>query len=64
MNTNTGPSIKPSRAVSAAVALILGLSAAQAENSGASKHYVLPATSENVQWGWYDINEKPKLTIK
>jgi acetamidase/formamidase len=64
MNTNTGPSIKLSRAVSAAVALILGLSAAQAQNAGASKHYVLPATPENVQWGWYDINEKPKLTIK
>jgi acetamidase/formamidase len=24
----------------------------------------LPATPDNVQWGWYDINEKPKLTIK
>jgi len=64
MNTNTGPSIKPSRAVSAALALILGLSAAQAQDAGASKHYVLPATPENVQWGWYDINEKPKVTIK
>ncbi|HXI49448.1 MAG TPA: hypothetical protein VNH39_12780, partial [Steroidobacteraceae bacterium] len=64
MNTNTGPSMKPTRAVAAAVALILCLSAAQAENAGTSKHYVLPATSENVQWGWYDINEKPKLTIK
>ena len=28
-----------------------------------SKHYELPATPDNVQWGWYDINEKPKLTI-
>src|SRR6267154_1081534 len=64
MNTNTGPSIKPSRAVSAALALILGLSAARAQDAGASKHYVLPATPENVQWGWYDINEKPKVTIK
>ena len=25
---------------------------------------VLPATNENVQWGWYDITEKPKLTMK
>jgi acetamidase/formamidase len=28
-----------------------------------SKHYTLPATPGNVQWGWYDINEPPKLTI-
>ncbi len=30
----------------------------------ASQHYVLPATPENVQWGWYDPKEKPKLTIQ
>ena len=29
----------------------------------ASKHYFLPATPENVQWGWYDLKEKPKLII-
>jgi acetamidase/formamidase len=29
----------------------------------ASKHYFLPATPENVQWGWYDPAEKPKLVI-
>jgi acetamidase/formamidase len=28
-----------------------------------SQHYSLPATPENVQWGWYDPAEKPKLTI-
>jgi acetamidase/formamidase len=28
-----------------------------------SKHYTLPATAENVQWGWYDPGEKPKLVI-
>jgi len=28
-----------------------------------SQHYVLPATPDNVQWGWYDPNEKPKLRI-
>ena len=28
-----------------------------------SKHYSLPATPENVQWGWYDPTEKPKLVI-
>ncbi|MGH9712364.1 MAG: acetamidase/formamidase family protein [Candidatus Acidiferrales bacterium] len=27
------------------------------------KHYVLPATPENVQWGWFDPNEKPRLTV-
>jgi acetamidase/formamidase len=29
----------------------------------ASRHYVLPATPDNVQWGWYDLGEKPKLTV-
>lgn len=28
-----------------------------------AKHYFLPATSENVQWGWYDPSEKPRLVI-
>jgi acetamidase/formamidase len=28
-----------------------------------SKHYFLPATPENVQWGWYDPSEKPRLVI-
>lgn len=27
------------------------------------KHYTLPATKENVQWGWFDVNEKPRLTV-
>jgi acetamidase/formamidase len=27
------------------------------------KHYNLPATKENVQWGWLDATEKPRLTI-
>ena len=31
--------------------------------TGTSKHYTLPATAENVQWGWYDLNEKPRLTV-
>src|SRR6266436_9444874 len=31
--------------------------------SRVSRHYFLPATPENVQWGWYDPNEKPKLVI-
>jgi acetamidase/formamidase len=27
------------------------------------KHHVLAATPENVQWGWLDPNEKPRLTV-
>lgn len=35
-----------------------------AAKSGAEgKHHVLHATPENVQWGWLDSNEKPRLTI-
>jgi acetamidase/formamidase len=30
----------------------------------AGKHYTLPASKENVQWGWFDVNEKPKLSIE
>ncbi len=30
---------------------------------GTSKHYSLPATPQNVQWGWYDPNEKPRLVV-
>src|SRR5882762_9720060 len=30
----------------------------------AAKHHVLPATPENVQWGWLDPKEPPKLTIQ
>src|SRR3954470_411226 len=29
----------------------------------AGKHHVLKATPENVQWGWLDPKEPPKLTI-
>jgi acetamidase/formamidase len=31
--------------------------------AAAAKHYFLPATPQNVQWGWYDPQEKPRLTI-
>src|SRR5258708_14436732 len=31
--------------------------------SAFAKHYVLKATPENVQWGWLDPKEPPKLTI-
>lgn len=32
-------------------------------SSATGKHYTLPATPETVQWGWLDVNEKPKLTV-
>jgi hypothetical protein len=34
-----------------------------ANADGQPHHYELPATADNVQWGWYDPNEKPKLRI-
>jgi acetamidase/formamidase len=37
--------------------------AADTAPSHAPRHYSLPATPDNVQWGWYDPNEKPKLII-
>ena len=58
------------------ITLIAGLSLvsrAQGPNNSQSntpalhtngKHYSLAATPANVQWGWYDPNEKPKLTIR
>jgi acetamidase/formamidase len=66
--------MRTSLALSATVALLFGLSLAagvqQASGSDsttqappAPRHYSLAATPENVQWGWYDPNEKPKLTI-
>src|SRR3984885_2612060 len=52
-------------AAAAALALALACpSIAQvAAGAGASKHYFLPATADNVQWGWYDAAEKPKLIV-
>jgi acetamidase/formamidase len=38
-------------------------SAAATKEAGAAHHYLLPATEANVQWGWYDPREKPKLVI-
>jgi len=39
----------------------------QTESKGSTlargKHYTLPPTKENVQWGWLDPTEKPRLTI-
>jgi acetamidase/formamidase len=53
--------------LSAALGLLLlaGISAVaqQSVTPPAAKHYTLPATPQTVQWGWLDINEKPRLTI-
>jgi len=50
--------------------LVLALGSEQASTpqsatgaAPASRHYVLPATPQNVQWGWYDPGEKPRLTV-
>src|SRR5258706_11851970 len=33
-------------------------------SAAAEKHHVLKATPENVQWGWLDPKEPPRLTIE
>jgi acetamidase/formamidase len=48
------------RVTAAVLCGVVCMGAARAE----SRHYELPATPDNVQWGWYDVNEKPKLTIQ
>jgi acetamidase/formamidase len=55
-------SVNKSLVLPAAAALLCG-SAYIGPACGASRHYQLAATPDNVQWGWYDLNEKPKLTI-
>jgi acetamidase/formamidase len=66
--------MKTAIAVTATLALILAsappgvtqqpnASAAATKDAGAAHHYLLPATEANVQWGWYDPREKPKLVI-
>jgi acetamidase/formamidase len=66
--------MKTATAVTATLALILAsappgvtqqpnASAAATKDAGAAHHYLLPATEANVQWGWYDPREKPKLVI-
>ncbi len=34
-----------------------------AHAAASPRHYSLPATAENVQWGWYDPSEKPRLVV-
>src|SRR5580704_2962620 len=68
-----GTSMKPNTALftttlraalAAAVAILSPSAASLGQDSHASIFFILPASTENVQWGWYDINEKPKLTVK
>src|ERR1051326_7319503 len=40
-----------------------GGAAQKSSTSSKGKHYTLQATKENVQWGWLDPTEKPRLTI-
>ena len=55
--------------ISTLASFIVAGSIAFAQQTSASKkavsgkHYTLPATKETVQWGWFDVNEKPKLTV-
>jgi hypothetical protein len=43
--------------------ILLTIATSLSNRAMAAKHYVLPATPDNVQWGWYDVNERPRLTI-
>src|SRR5256886_5400574 len=45
-------------------ALLGSIAVAAAPLPAAAKHHVLKATPENVQWGWLDPKEPPKLTIQ
>lgn len=58
-NTDTGRSALRVIAVVSALGLAGSMSAA----AQTAKHYTLAATPDNVQWGWYDPTEKPRLTI-
>ena len=42
-----------------AIAISLSASAVSLGEDKWIQHYVLPATPENVQWGWYDVTERP-----
>jgi acetamidase/formamidase len=57
-----------SRAVCTLATLAIAISATTPAQTGSAqrtpgKHYVLPANKDTVQWGWFDPNEKPKLTV-
>src|SRR6202023_265634 len=77
-SSDASTSIRKLSAIAAGAALLLGLTLGPTLAAGArdvsppdssavaaakSRHYFLPATAENVQWGWYDPKETPKLTV-
>jgi acetamidase/formamidase len=43
--------------------LASALASSAQQGPAPGKHYSLPAAPENVQWGWYDPAEKPRLVI-
>jgi len=63
MHSSTRTSIAAALLCAAPLVGNAQLAGAPAAAPPTSTHYSLPATPENVQWGWYDINEKPKLVI-
>ena len=74
MHFTEDATIRKTSAIAGGTALLLGLilgmsvrDARAADSTVAaavkSRHYFLPATAENVQWGWYDPQEVPKLTL-
>src|SRR5690349_13574222 len=52
------------RCVPLAVLVTTGALAGIAHPALAGKHHVLKATPDDVQWGWLDPKEKPRLTIE
>jgi acetamidase/formamidase len=52
-----------SRCLPLVVLSIAGASLAVADPAPAGKHHVLKASPDDVQWGWLDPREKPRLTI-
>src|ERR1700675_3100635 len=74
-STVASSSIRKLSAIAGGAALLLGLTLgagardvrppdSTAVAAAKSRHYFLPATAENVQWGWYDPQETPKLTVR
>ncbi len=51
------------RLTTLAILSAAALAGSAAQGAAAAKHYVLAATPDNVQWGWYDVTEKPRLTV-
>src|SRR5215470_13966408 len=52
-----------SAAVATGLALLLPALASAEPKPKAGAHHTLAATKDNVQWGWFDVTEKPRLTV-